>query len=95
MLMDHATDTDMCLLGGPGSGKTTIVRAMYQMEVAAHWRMPRTFDTAVEHAHFAHVFAAERPAFATVAPYVSMSASRTRTRRSMRARGSPSPTRRR
>lgn len=27
MLMDHATDTDMCVLGGPGSGKTTIVRA--------------------------------------------------------------------
>eukprot|EP01045_Picozoa_sp_COSAG04_P000653 COSAG04_NODE_17_length_40288_cov_9.152728_9_plen_406_part_00 len=27
MLMDHATDTDLCLLGGPGSGKTTIVRA--------------------------------------------------------------------
>lgn len=27
MLMDHATDTDICVLGGPGSGKTTIVRA--------------------------------------------------------------------
>jgi MoxR-like ATPase len=27
MLMDHATDTDLCVLGGPGSGKTTIVRA--------------------------------------------------------------------
>ena len=27
MLMDHATATDMCLLGGAGSGKTTIARA--------------------------------------------------------------------
>jgi len=27
MLMDHATATDMCVLGGAGSGKTTIVRA--------------------------------------------------------------------